>query len=361
MASSPSSSSRLLSLDILRGITVAGMIVVNNGWEGYFPTLTHSRWNGLTLCDLVFPFFLFIMGISTCLSLSKSQFRPTRPLVLKILRRTLLLFLIGLAINWLCGAVEGDFGFSHLRIWGIMQRIALCYCLASLFVLFLPHKYLPSAIAALLLFHTVLLLAGNGYAYDETNILARADRTLFGWDHLYHKSPVDPEGLLATPVSVAHVLIGFCCGKLLKQTGNLDTKVMNILLLGTVLLLLGWFLTQCGMPLNKRVWSPSYLLVTCGAAALLQGLLMFVIDIRGHRRWTRFFHVFGANALFLYVVSELLNIFLAPLGVSAWIYEAVHALISSQPWASLGYSLVFLLLCFLCGYPLYRRKIYIKL
>ncbi len=352
---------RLLSLDILRGITVAGMIVVNNGWEGYFPTLTHSKWNGLTLCDLVFPFFLFIMGISTYLSLSKSQFEPSRPLIGKILKRTVLLFLIGLLINWLCNAVGGDFGFSHLRIWGIMQRIALCYCLVSLFALLVNHKYLLPAIAALMVLHTVLLLMGNGYAYDETNIFAQADRILFGWEHVYHKSPVDPEGLLATPISTAHVLVGFYCGKLLKQASDLNTKVMSVLIAGTVLLFLGWFLTQCDLPLNKRIWSPSYLLVTCGAAALLQGLLMYVIDVKGHSRWSRFFQVFGANALFLYVVSELLNIFLGPLGVSVWIYNVVHAVIPSLPWASLGYSLVFLLLCFLCGYPLYRKKIYIKL
>ena len=360
MTPSPSSS-RLDSLDILRGVTVVGMIVVNNGWEGYFPTLTHSVWNGLTVCDLVFPFFLFIMGISMSLSLSKSQFRMSTHLMLKIFRRTLLLFTIGLFINWFSCAVDGDLGFSHLRVWGVMQRIALCYCLAAFLALSVDHRFLVPIILLLLLFHTLLLLIGNGYAMDDTNILARADRALFGAEHLYRKSPVDPEGLLATPISTAHVLLGLYCGKLIKRSDQLQANAMHTLLLGTILLTSGWLLTQFGLPLNKRVWSPSYLLVTCGAAALLQGLLLYIIDIRHISLCSNFFRVFGVNALVLYVVSELLNIILASCGISAIIYSAVHSAIPSLPWASLAYSLVFLMLCSLPGYFLYRHDVYIKL
>ena len=131
------SSQRLLSLDILRGITVAGMILVNNGWDESFEMLQHSKWNGMTPCDLVFPFFLFIMGISCYLSLVKSEFKPTAPVVRRIVKRTILLFVIGLFINWFDHAIEGDFlCFGHLRIWAVMQRIALCYGIVSLFALF---------------------------------------------------------------------------------------------------------------------------------------------------------------------------------------------------------------------------------
>ena len=300
---------RLLSLDILRGITVAGMILVNNGNGESFEMLEHSKWNGMTPCDLVFPFFLFIMGVSTYLSLSKNGFKPSSPVVWKIIRRTLLLFGIGLAINWFDHAIEGDFlCFGHLRIWAVLQRIALCYGIVSLIALFVNHKWIVPTVIALLLGYSAILIWGDGYAEDEnTNILARVDLRLFGYDHLYHKSPVDPEGLLGTISSVAHVLIGFYCGKLIKQRQEVRSKVLAIFFVGAVLAL-GGYLLSYGLPLNKRIWSPSYVLLTCGMASSLLALLMTVIDIRGHRRWATFFQVFGINPLFLYVASEVFAI-----------------------------------------------------
>ena len=165
---------RLLSLDILRGITVAGMILVNNGYGESFEMLQHVEWNGMTPCDLVFPFFLFIMGVSTYLSLSKSGFRPSAPVIRKILRRTVLLFAIGLAINWFDHAIEGDFlCFGHLRIWAVLQRIALCYGIVSVYVLLVSHKWIVPTIIALLVVYSAILIWGNGYAEDASNILAR--------------------------------------------------------------------------------------------------------------------------------------------------------------------------------------------
>ena len=237
-------SKRLLSLDILRGMTVAGMILVNNGHGESFEMLRHSKWNGMTPCDLVFPFFLFIMGVSTYLSLSKSGFKMSAPVLRKILKRTVLLFVIGLAINWFDHAVEGDFMcFGHLRVWAVLQRIALCYGIVSIYVLLVNHKWIVPTIAVLLVGYTVLLLWGNGYAEDSSNILARADLSLFGYDHLYHKSPVDPEGLLGTISSVAHVLIGFYCGRLIKQNDDVKDKVLALFLVGTVLALCGYLLS----------------------------------------------------------------------------------------------------------------------
>ena len=190
---------RLLSLDVLRGITVAGMILVNNGYGESFAALQHSRWNGLTPCDLVFPFFLFIVGVSTYLSLRKFDFRLSAVVAKKVFRRTLLIFLIGLAINWFDLAIGGDWlPLDHIRIFAVLQRIALCYCAASFFALTVPHRFTVPAIITLLAVYTIILLLGNGYACDVSNILARVDRFLFGEAHLYHKSPVDPEGLLGT-------------------------------------------------------------------------------------------------------------------------------------------------------------------
>ena len=356
------SSQRLLSLDILRGITVAGMILVNNGWGESFEMLGHSKWNGMTPCDLVFPFFLFIMGISCYLSLVKSEFKPTPQVIRRIVKRTVLLFAIGLFINWFDHAIEGDLlCFGHLRIWAVMQRIALCYGIVSLFALFCNHKYILHTIVGLLVIYTAIIVLGNGYEYDaDVNILAQADLKLFGYDHIYHKSPVDPEGLMGTISSVAHVLLGFYCGMLIRKRETVEQKVIALFVVGAIGVI-GGYLLSYGLPLNKRIWSPSYVLMTCGLASLLQALLMYVIDIQKKSGWTTFFHVFGVNALALYVSSELLAILLKNIGVSEVIYNGIHAVIPALKWASLAYAIYFVMLNFAIGYVLYRKKIYIKL
>ena len=357
-----SNSQRLLSLDILRGITVAGMILVNNGWGESFEMLGHSKWNGMTPCDLVFPFFLFIMGISCYLSLVKSEFKPTPQVIRRIVKRTVLLFAIGLFINWFDHAIEGDLlCFGHLRIWAVMQRIALCYGIVSLFALFCNHKYTLHTIVGLLVVYTAIIVLGNGYEYDaDVNILAQADLKLFGYDHIYHKSPVDPEGLMGTISSVAHVLLGFYCGMLIRKRETVEQKVIALFVVGAIGVI-GGYLLSYGLPLNKRIWSPSYVLMTCGLASLLQALLMYVIDIQKKSGWTTFFHVFGVNALALYVSSELLAILLKNIGVSETIFNGIHAVIPALKWASLVYAIYFVMLNFVIGYVLYRKKIYIKL
>ena len=149
---------RLLSLDVLRGITVAGMILVNNGFEEGFTALQHSEWNGLTPCDLVFPSFLFIVGFSTWLSLSKAQFQPTPAILRKVVRRTVLIFAIGLFINWLALAMDGrPLDFAHLRYWAVLQRIAVCYLLTSLFALYVNHRHTLKVIVGLLVTYAIVL------------------------------------------------------------------------------------------------------------------------------------------------------------------------------------------------------------
>ena len=362
------SKQRLLSLDILRGLTVAGMVLVNNGYGESFEMLKHSKWNGMTPCDLVFPFFLFIMGIACYLSLSKSDFKPSSSTLFKIVKRTILLFVIGLFINWFHNAVKGDPGFDHLRIWAVMQRIALCYLAVSLFAIYVRHHYVIPTIFVLLAGYTILILIGNGYSEDaSTNILAQADLQLFGYDHIYHKSPVDPEGLLGTISSIAHVLLGFYCGRLIKQSKTVEHKAVNLFVVGSVCVILGYLLTY-GLPLNKRIWSPSYVLMTCGLASLLQGLIMFVVDFKHEDN--RFFvlrgpffvcKVFGMNALALYVASELLSIIFGQFGIATAIYDVLHSVITAPKWASLAYALTFVAINFAIGYVLYRKKIYIKL
>jgi len=358
---------RILSLDILRGITVALMIFVNNVRGESFEMLQHSRWNGMTLCDLVFPLFLFIMGVSCYLSLTKSDFRPTPQMLCHVVKRTVLLFAIGLFINWFEYAIRGDLlSFGTLRIWAVLQRIALCYFFVSIFALYCRHRYVIPLVVALLVIYAAILVFGNGYACDASlNILAQTDLKLFGYNHLYHMSPVDPEGLLGTIPSVAHVLLGFFCGRLIWQQKTIDQKVISLFVSGAVLVLSGYLLSF-GLPLNKYVWSPSFVLVTCGLSFLLQALLMVAIDYSSSNKTVqptifRFFKIFGMNALALYVSSELLAILLGNIGVSMWVYNAIHCVVSPQKWASLVYSICFVLINYLIGYFLYYKKIFIKL
>lgn len=353
-------SSRLLSLDILRGITVAGMILVNDGYGDTFAPLLHSKWNGMTPCDLVFPFFLFIMGISTYLSLRKYQFQWSTTTARKIAKRTLLIFLIGLGINWLANAMGGDYGWSHLRIMAVMQRIALCYCAVSVIALSVDQKYVLHIAFALLVIYTCILLTGNGYSADATNIAARIDNAILGYDHLYHKSPVDPEGLLGTVAAIAHTLIGFWYGKVMMESKTTKDKVLAFLLAGAIMVI-GGYLLSYGLPLNKRIWSPSYVLVTCGLASLLQGILMYIIDIQGRQRAATFFLWFGVNPLFLYVLSEVMAIVFGYNGVNELVYNTIHTVVADTYWASLCFALTYVLTCGVVGWWLYRRNIYIKI
>ena len=342
-------------------MTVAGMILVNNGWGATFTPLQHSHWNGLTPCDLVFPFFLFIVGVSTYLSLQKSGFRPSVTVIRKIVKRATLLFLIGLFINWTALAAGGDLQcFDHLRLWAVLQRIAVCYLLTALFAISLPHRYLLPTIIGLLTLYGIVLLTGNGYAEDATNIALRIDTRLFGAAHLYRWAPIDPEGLLGTIGATAHTLTGFYCARRMRQAEEPTMQALHLLLTGAALLACGWLLSFL-LPINKTIWSPSFALVTCGAAALLLGLLIQMIDIRGHQRWALPFRIFGVNPLALYASSELLAILLGQWGVSETVYNALHTLISYDEAASLAYAVYFVSLNFLIGYILYRRHIYIKL
>ena len=217
-------------LIVLRGITVVGMILVNNsGGKLSYDSLQHSAWNGLTLCDLVFPFFLFIMGVSTYIALGKFHFQASGSVVRKILKRTLVILCIGWAIHWFHFICDGDFfPFAHLRLTGVLPRIALCYCVVSFVALYVNHKYIGWIIGCLIAGYAVLLCIGNGYAPDDTNLLAIIDRNVLGADHLYHKSPIDPEGLTSTLSAIAHTLIGFCCGKIILAKGSFGTENTEI-------------------------------------------------------------------------------------------------------------------------------------
>lgn len=367
---------RLQALDILRGLTVALMILVNNGaGNEIYGALKHSQWNGLTPCDLVFPFFLFMVGMSTYLSLTKTEFRPSVVVLRKIAKRTVLLFVIGLAINWfdmLCGGRALD--FAHLRIWGVMQRIALCYGAVAVLAVTLNHRYFLHVIMALLVAYTGLLVWGNGYSYEaDTNILTQVDRFLFGYDHLYHKGPVDPEGLLGTIPSIAHTMIGFwCCMKIQQAGQSIGDKISILKYAGLAMVVLGFALSLVGLGINKRIWSPSYVFVTCGFAAWLLGLLIQFIDRRKETDgaaadkssdawWVKLWVAFGVNPLFLYVASEVLGIAFGAFGIKDSIYAAIHSIVTDGYLASLVYAVFFVAIHAVMGCWLYRKRIFIKI
>lgn len=381
-------SGRLLSLDILRGITIAGMIMVNNSgsWDYTYAPLRHAQWHGLTPTDLVFPFFMFIMGVSTYMSLRKFNFEPTKSAIWKVTRRTILIFLIGLALGWfgqLCSGLasgesflEASSHFDTIRILGVLQRLALAYGFAALISLFFKWKHLVWIIAFLLIGYFLILIFGNGFEMSEQNIIAVVDKALWGTDHIYKdwtpegvRIALDPEGLLSTIPSIAHVLIGFLFGGLIVKNKDNHKRVEKLLIWGTILAFSG-LLLQYGCPINKKIWSPTFVLTTTGFAAQLLGLLIWIIDINQKRKWSRFFHAFGVNPLIVYVFAGVLaNLFSSirfswhgeTVSIKSFIYDVLI-----QPWAgnylsSLIYALIFVTICWLFGYILYKKEIYIKI
>lgn len=356
---------RLYSLDILRGLTVTLMIFVNNGaGNDIFPLLTHSKWNGITLADFVFPTFLFIVGVTTWLSLRKFEFKWSGVVSRKLLNRTWKLFLIGLLLNYLDMALQGNpLDFGHLRIMGVMQRIALCYFFTSLIVLSCPHKWLPALVLLLLVGYT-LVIYPTGWYYDaQTNILSISDRAVLGYSHMYHKSPVDPEGLLSTVSAIAQTLMGFCVAKALSKFKAIKSKMWLLLSTGVFLLVTGLLLTTL-LPLNKRIWSPSFVLVTTAAACLLWTLLVLLLDHKEGliaHKWMVPFDAMGLNPLVLYVVSEVVSILFGAFDINEAVFGVCNMLIPLASWASVAYAALFTLMHVALALVLKARNIIIKL
>jgi predicted acyltransferase len=379
---------RLLALDVLRGITIAGMILVNNPgtWSKIYTPLGHAQWNGLTPTDLVFPFFMFIMGISTYISLRKYNFEFSSAAAWKIIKRTVVIFAIGLAIAWFSLTCrtwnsladaglsfgsrlwESVWNFDRIRIMGVLPRLAVCYGATAWAALSMRHKNIPYLILTMLAGYSLVLLFGRGFEYNETNILSIVDRAILG-DHIYKDNGIDPEGLLSTIPAIAHVLIGFCCGKWLMEVKDVNDKLLRLFLTGTVLTFLG-FLLNYGCPINKKVWSPAFTIVTCGLASGFLALLIWIIDVKGYKSWSRFFEVFGVNPLFIYVMAGVMSIILGNIRVPysdgtislhGYAYSAIlHPLLGDYP-GSLAYAVLFIACCWGIGHVLYKKKIYIKI
>lgn len=379
---------RLLSLDILRGITIAGMLLVNNpgSWSNLYAPLEHAEWIGLTPTDLVFPFFMFVMGVSMYFSLRKFNFKPSGSAMLKICRRTIVLFLIGWMVQWFGMWLRGlydpeshffDRMFGDLRILGVFQRLALVYFFGSIIALLFKSKFIPWIIGLILIVYAIILGTGNGYEFSLENILSRVDMAVLGEDHMYHEQAfgktlaLDPEGLLSTLPCIAHVLIGFMMGKCINTVHDNRERIVEIAVWGALMLLVGW-LAQYGIPCGKKAWTSSYVLITCGMASCILAMLIYCIDIKGHNRWCRFFQSFGVNPLFCYLVGTVLAIAFGavrfgtnasgdPVTMHSLIHDGCKAITWSPEAASCLYAITFVLITWCFGYILYKKKIYIKI
>ena len=376
---------RLLALDIMRGITIAGMLLVNNpgSWGSIYAPLRHAEWHGLTPTDLVFPFFMFIMGVSTWFSLKKYNFEFSAASLWKVLRRTVVIFAIGLGIAWLAKVLYGIHGdrpiwevmtdFSHIRVLGVMPRLALCYCAASILAMLLRRKALAWTTGGLLVLYSILLIAGNGFEFSADNIICRVDHAVLGENHMYGDTvggqylKFDPEGLLSTLPSIAHVLIGFLCGGLINGTTDNMRRTNSLFIAGAVLTFAGLLLSY-GIPVNKKIWSPTFVLTTCGLASTLLELLITAIDIKGYRRWSRFFEAFGINPLFMYCYGTVFAVLLGAIHIGE---KSIHTILyndaliplcaGNATLASLFYAIFVVVAVWLVGLILYKKKIYIKI
>lgn len=366
---------RSLALDTFRGLTVCLMIIVNTpgDYEHTFAPLLHASWHGFTPTDLVFPSFLFAVGNAMVFGMKKWEGRTTTYVIGRILKRTVIIFLLGYLLywfpffkqeegHWLLAPVE------NTRIPGVLQRIALCYCFASLLLYFLKLRLTILISAGLLLFYWFACFWW-GDAGDPLGIQTNAgfyfDRWLMGDAHMYHGEGVafDPEGWLSTLPAIVNVVAGYMAGKFILDKGMQYETITKLLLAGFALFLVAYFWNFV-FPINKKLWTSSFVLHTVGLDCLVLGALMFITGIQNKTRWTGFFQVFGKNPLFIYLLSELLAIVfytveMGDISLYQWLYLHLFSF-AGWYWGSLLFAVVFMLVCWLAGYWLDKRKIYIR-
>ncbi|MGD2180131.1 acyltransferase family protein [Lusitaniella coriacea] len=376
MSSSTPLSQRLTSLDVFRGMAIAGMILVNTpgSWSHVYPPLLHAEWDGFTPTDLVFPAFLFIAGVAMAFSLSKytQENKPTAKVYGRILRRCALLFALGVLLNGLSFLLGIH---SNLRILGVLQRISLAYFFAAIAVLNLKRRNLWILSGAILLAYWAAMMLipvpgfGAGDLTPEGNVAGYIDRLVVGTQWMYKQGQFDPEGLFSTLPAIVTVLTGYFAGDLLRNKSVTSDTSMDLVLGGLSSLMLGhlwgiWF------PVNKQLWTSSYVLVATGWSLLLLAACYELIEVRKIRRWGLPFKVMGLNAIFLFVASGLLVrlLYVAKVGegeeapsLYTWIYQTLFA-----PWAgdlngSLLFAIANLLLWWLVLYAFYRKGWFLKI
>lgn len=372
---------RLLSLDVMRGITIAAMILVNTpgSWEYLYTPLSHAKWDGLTPTDVIFPFFMFMVGVAMTFGLPKLQQAPRGQALWKIWKRALILIFIGWFIHALPGMIAqlGDYKLSSSRIPGVLQRIGLAYGIAATLAIWVDFKKLASiSVAILLAYWAILHLKADPYSLTN-NLVRDIDLAIFGESHIWGihtpegRVPFDPEGLLSTLPSIVTIFIGLWAGVIVKSNRTLEAKMVELAAKGTILILIG--LAWHGVfPINKSLWSSSYVLVTGGIGMLTLFVLTWMIDFKGWKSWTSPFVVYGSNALFVYCLAEFWagalwtfikfpnskgEMTVAYMGLWDSIFQPVFG---NYP-GSLAFALLHVIAFWLVLVPLYKKKIFIKI
>ncbi len=374
---------RFHSLDLFRGLTVALMILVNNPgtWASVWPPLRHAEWHGCTPTDLVFPFFLFAVGMSMWFSFEKIGHRLTATASKKIVKRGAIIFAIGLFLNAFPFLGKD---WSQFRVLGVLQRIGMAYAIGAFLCLGLSRKALIWASMGILVGYFLGLWAWNPAAPFElgANLAGEFDRWILGDGHLYHgyrnaageRVAFDPEGFLSTLPSAATVILGYLTGDLLDsgdEKSN-DLKSRNLLAVGLSLVALGAFWSLF-FPINKPIWTSSYVLFTGGLAILTVGFFVWIFDEKGMTSGTGPLVHLGMNPLFAYVLSSILAKTLLsirwPTGVAgeertawSWIFDTVFRPIDGgAELSSFLFAASFVAVVWLACWALYRRKIFIKI
>jgi predicted acyltransferase len=360
---------RLVALDVLRGLTIALMIMVNNpgSWSYVYAPLRHSKWNGCTPTDLVFPFFLFIMGVSMWYSFKKFGNGITKQGLYKVLKRFVIIFVLGLFLN-----AFPKFDIENLRILGVLQRIAIAYLFTAILCMVLNYKQLLIVSGLILTGYWGLLYFGGSvdvYSIDS-NIVRKIDLLLFGENHIYKGlgMPFDPEGLLSSIPSIATVLLGYFTGRLIEFSDNVNKAIRKLIIFGSIGVLFG-LLWNVVLPINKSLWTSSYVIYTGGFALLFLAFLLWIIDVKGIQKWANPFLHFGTNPLFIYMFSEVYVLTLVYLvkipgqNINSYdyLYENVFVPIAGNINGSLLFAIVHIILFWFITYILYRKKIFIKI
>ena len=373
---------RYLSLDVFRGMDVALMIIVNSlgSFETAWSPLVHASWHGFSLTDLVFPSFLFAVGNSMYFSMQKYEGMDSAAVLTKILKRTAIIFLIGYLMYWFpfFSITEvGDLVFrplSHTRILGVLQRIALCYGIAAIIIHYFKVRGAKWYMGIALAFYTWVMWV-FGDLTMEGNAGHKLDLLVLGADHLYQGEgkPFDPEGILSTIPSVVNVLAGYLTARFISQKGNGYETIARLMIAGAILLLAAQW-ANLFIPMNKKLWTASYVFHTVGLDLLILPIIIFVIEHVGKKSWTPFFEVFGKNTLSIYILSEVLVIMMywipngaywpvpgkvQPESVLSWIYDNVFRWTGDYTGSFL-FGVWVMLTCWLVGYLLHRKKVYIK-